>query len=67
MDSRGGSHNSVALNSTQHFALHITGVNRSMANRGPQGDLLEANDLFKSPQAWDSRGGTHKTYFHMRS
>ena len=49
-DSNGGSHNSVALSSAQHFAPHKTEVNGSMTNRGPRSGQTETNGYLNPPR-----------------
>ena len=49
-DSRGGSLNSVALSSAQHFAPHTTEVSGSMTIRGPQSGQTEANGYLSPPR-----------------
>ena len=49
-DSIGGSHDSVALSSAQHFGPHRTEVNGSMTNRGPQSGQTEANGYLSLPR-----------------
>ena len=49
-DSRGGSHNSVALSSAQHFAPHRTEVNGSMTDRGSPSNQTETNRDLSPPK-----------------